>query len=70
MCIRDRYSTIERYVRAFCYNEIKDLLPFDLTRLRDVADNSLTIQKEVLSAFLQLSGEEKKDAIRFLDKIT
>ena len=64
------YSIIERYVRAFCYNEIKDLLPFDLTRLRDVADNSLMIQKEVLSAFLQLSREEKKDAIRFLDKIT
>lgn len=64
------YSIIEMYVRAFCYNEIEDLLPFDLTRLKNVANNSLMIQKEVLSAFLQLSKGEKEDAVRFLDKIT
>ncbi len=64
------YSIIEMYVRAFCNGEIEDLLPLDLTRLKEISDDSLTIQKEMLSAFLRLTRQEKRDAIRFLDKIT
>lgn len=64
------YSIIEKYVRAFCNNRIEDLLPFDLTKLRDVADNSLIIQKEMLSAFLKLSREDKESTVDFLNRIT
>jgi len=64
------YSIFQKYVKAFCDNKIKELLPFDLSKLRDISDESLAIQKEVLSAFVKLSKQEKEDAIIFLDKIT
>lgn len=64
------YSIFQKYVKAFCDNKIKELLPFDLSKLRDISDESLLIQKEILSAFAKLSKQEKEDAIKFLDKIT
>jgi len=64
------YSIIQKYVKAFCNKKIKDLLPFDISKLGEISDESLGIQKEFLEAFLKLSKQEKEDAIRFLDKIT
>lgn len=64
------HSIFQKYVKAFCDNKIKELLPFDLSKLRDISDESLTIQKEILLAFLKLSEQEKDEAILFLDKIT
>ena len=64
------YSIFKKYVKAFCDNKINELLPFDLSKLRDISDESLLIQKEILSAFVTLSKEEKEKAITFLDKIT
>ncbi len=63
------YSIFQKYVKAFCDNKI-ELLPFDLSKLKDLSDESLIIQKEILSAFVKLSKQEKEDAIRFLDEIT
>ncbi len=64
------YSIFQKYVKAFCDNKIEELLPFDLSKLRDIADESLIIQKEILLAFSKLSKQEKDDAILFLNKIT
>ena len=64
------YSIFKKYVKAFCDNKIQDLLPFDLAKLREISDESLIIQKEILSAFVKLSKQDKDDAIKFLDKIT
>ena len=64
------YAIFQKYVKAFCNNKIKDLLPFDISKLREISDESLGIQKEFLEAFLKLSKQEKEDAIRFLNKIT
>jgi F0F1-type ATP synthase delta subunit len=64
------YSILQKYVKAFCDNKIKDLLPFDLSKLKEVSDESLGIQKEFLEAFLKLSKKEKEDTIKFLNKIT
>ena len=64
------YSIFQKYVKAFCDDKIKELLPFDLSKMRDIADESLIIQKEILSAFVKLPKQEKEDAIKFLDKIT
>ena len=64
------YSIFQKYVKAFCDNKIAELLPFDLSKLKEISDESLTIQKEVLSAFTKLSKQEKDNAIKFLDKIT
>ena len=64
------YLILQKYVKAFCDNKIKDLLPFDLSKLKEVSDESLGIQKEFLEAFLKLSKKEKEDTIKFLNKIT
>jgi hypothetical protein len=64
------YSIFQKYVKAFCDNKINELLPFDLSKLQDISDESLIIQKEILSAFVKLSKQEKDAAIVFLDKIT
>lgn len=64
------YSIFQKYVKAFCDNKIKELLPFDLSKLKDISDDSLAIQKEILSAFLKLSKQEKEDSLRFLEKIS
>ncbi len=64
------YSIFQKYVKAFCNNKIEDLLPFDLSKLGKISDESLSIQKEFLEAFLKLSKQEKDEAIRFLNEIT
>ncbi|MFB5604902.1 MAG: hypothetical protein ACE5Q5_05780 [Nitrosarchaeum sp.] len=64
------YSIVQKYVKAFCDNKIKDLLPFDLSKLKDISDESLIIQKEILEAFLKLSKQDKEETIRFLNEIT
>jgi len=64
------YSIFQKYVKAFCDNRIKDLLPFDLSKLKDISDESLMIQKEILEAFLKLSKQDKEEAIKFLNEIT
>ena len=64
------YSIFQKYVKAFCEDKIKELLPFDLSKLQGISDESLIIQKEILSAFANLSKQEKDEAIIFLDKIT
>ena len=64
------YSIFQKYVKAFCDDKIKDLLPFDLSKLQSISDESLSIQKEILEAFLKLSKQEKEEAIRFLSEIT
>ena len=64
------YSIFQKYVKAFCEDKIKELLPFDLSKLQDISDENLIIQKEIVLAFGKLSSKEKKEAIVFLEKIT
>ena len=64
------YSIFQKYVKGFCDDKFKDLLPFDLSKLRNLSDESLVIQKEILEAFLKLSKQDKEEAIKFLHKIT
>jgi hypothetical protein len=64
------YSIFQKYVKAFCDKKIMDLLPFDLSKLKDISDESLMIQKEILGAFLKLSKQDKEEAMRFLNEIT
>ncbi len=64
------YSIFQKYVKAFCEDKIKEILPFDLSKLQDIPDENLIIQKEIVLAFQKLSSKEKKEAIVFLEKIT
>ena len=63
------YSIFQKYVKAFCEDKISELLPFDLSKLQNISDENLIIQKEILVAFLKLTSQEKKDATAFLEKI-
>ncbi len=60
----------QKYVKAFCDNKFEELLPFDLSKLKEISDESLIIQKEILEAFTKLSKQDKDDALRFLNEIT
>ena len=64
------HSIFQKYVKGFCDDKVKDLLPFDLSKLQNISDESLVIQKEILEAFLKLSKQDKDDAIKFLNEIT
>ncbi len=64
------YSIFQKYVKGFCDDKIEDLIPFDLSKLRNISDDSLKIQKEILQAFLKLPKQEKEEAIKFLNEIT
>jgi hypothetical protein len=64
------YSIFQKYVKAFCEDKINELLPFDLSKLQDISDENLIIQKEIVLAFGKLSNKEKKEAVVFLDEIT
>ena len=63
------YSIFQKYVKAFCEDKIEELLPFDLSKLSQISDENLIIQKEVLVAFLKFTNQEKKEATTFLEKI-
>ena len=64
------YSIFQKYVKSFCEDKIKQLLPFDLSKLQDISDENLVILKEIVLTFGKLSSQEKKETIRFLEKIT
>ena len=63
------HSIFKKYVKAFCENKIDQLLPFNLSKLSQIPDESLIIQKEILDGFLKFSKQEKDDAMKFLNKI-
>ena len=63
------YSIFQKYVKAFCEDKIKELLPFDLSKLNEISDENLIIQKEILMGFLKFTNQEKKEATAFLEKI-
>jgi hypothetical protein len=63
-------SIFQKYVKAFCDDKIKDLLPLDLLKLKDIPDESLLIQKEILEACLKQSKQIKEDVIGLLNEIT
>ncbi len=64
------YSIFQKYVKAYCDNKFKELLPFDLSKLKEISDESLIIQKEVITAFVKFSKRDKENVIKFLDKIS
>lgn len=62
-------SIFQKYVKAYCENEIAKLLPFELSKLSQISDESLVIQREILEAFLKFSKQDKDEALKFINKI-
>ena len=60
------YSMFEIYVKAFCDGELKNLLPLDVSELKKISKNSLTIQNEMLTGFMALQKSKKLNVLKFL----
>ncbi len=67
---RFTYSLFEKYSRAYCEGRLEKLLPFSITKLKKISDESILIQKEFLGAFSELSKIEKEKTINFLESIS
>jgi len=67
---RFTYSLFEKYSRAYCEGRLEKLLPFSISKLKKISDESILIQKEFLGAFSELSKIEKEKAINFLESIS
>jgi len=67
---RFTYSIFEKYSKAYCDGRLEKLLPFSITKLKKISDESILIQKEFLDAFSEFSKTERKKAINFLQSIS
>lgn len=63
------YSLFEKYVKAFCEGKLKSLVPFNFANLRNVSDDGLQIQREILEAFSNLSKTDKDKTMDLLKSI-
>ena len=67
---RFTYSLFEKYSRAYCDGRLDKLLPFSVSNLKKISDESILIQREILEAFSTLSKNEKEKAVKFLESIS
>jgi len=63
-------SIFEKYSRAYCEGRLETLLPFSITKLKKISDESILSQKEFLDAFSELSKTERERTINFLENIS
>ena len=67
---RFTFSLFEKYSRAFCDGRLEKLLPFSISKLKSISDESILIQRELLEAFSNLSKTEREKTISFLEGIS
>ena len=60
---------VRLYVGAFCEKRIDSLLPFELSKLRRIEDDSLAIHRELLAAFARFSKGDRDGTIGLLDEM-
>ena len=63
------YSIFQKYVKAYCEKKI-ELMPFNLSKLKKLEDDSFVVQKEILKAFMKLNRQQREDTISLLNEIT
>jgi len=63
------FSLFEKYVKAYCENQVDDLLPFDLDILKNLNDKTLLVLKEVLEGYVKLNLKEKEEFLNLLKNI-
>ena len=60
---------VRLYVNAFCEKKIDSLLPFELSKLRRIEDDSLAMHRELLVAFARFSKSDRDGTIGLLDEM-
>ena len=64
------YSLFEKYSKAFCDGRLEKLLPFSISNLKKISDESILIQREFLETFSNLTKIERKKIVSFLQSIS
>ena len=64
------FSLFEKYVKAFCKGNFESLLPFTLSKLKKVIDDTVVIHREVLEGYSVLTESDKEKMLKFLEDIT
>ncbi len=67
---RFTYSLFEKYSKAYCEGRLEKLLPFSISKLKKISDESILIQKEFLDAFFELYKTEREKTVNFLQNIS
>jgi len=67
---RFTYSLFEKYSKAYCEGKLEKLLPFSISRLKKISDESVLILREFLEASSNLPRMERENLIRFLENIS
>jgi hypothetical protein len=67
---RFTYSLFEKYSKAYCEGKLDKLLPFNISKLKKISDESILILREIIEAYSNLSKNEKENTIRFLESIS
>lgn len=60
---------VRLYVNAFCEKKIDSLLPFELSKLLHIEDDSLAMHRELLAAFAGFSKGDRDGTIKLLDEM-
>lgn len=67
---RFTYSLFVKYSKAYCNGKIDKLLPFSVSKLKIISDESVLVLRDILEAFSNLSKNEKEKTVRFLESIS
>jgi len=67
---RFTFSLFEKYSKGYCDGRLEKLLPFSITKLKKISDESILIHKELLDAFSELSKTEREKTTKFLQSIS
>ena len=62
------FSIFESYVKAYCNGKIKELLPFEFLRLKQILGKNFGIQREMLDGFVSLSTSHRKNILSLLSQ--
>ncbi len=62
-------SLLRKYIEAYSDGKIKRLVPFDTNNLRNIFDETMIIQRELLEGFSALSNIDKEPIMNFLKSL-
>lgn len=63
------FSLLKKYIEAYGDGKIDRLIPFDVDSMKNVVDETIAIQKELVEGFSTLANTDKEIVVNFLKKI-
>ena len=63
------WGIFEKYIKAYCEQDIVEIEPFDIARLQRVADDTIQTQIEMIKAFFEFDNQHRKEWVALLDEM-